>query len=1114
MAAPSLAEDLQRSIMRSAALGIIVISLLIATIGIVPLYYKLKVEQEQNLALVATTHARAIEEYLVRSYEITAQITSRTQIREALVAYNQGQINQETLVAFSQPKLADALATASNIVGMIRFDQNAIPVITLGQPIPTDRWTALDLTASTIKKYDPILINNTLYLLVSAPIWHQAVQVGTDVILFDLTDFVQMLEDQVSANTSMKISVGRWHTDQVDLFFPLPTEGDNIHSIPRDSRLGQAFLRGAQATSGLIVPHFGSGETDILAYNPISNSDWVIVTSVSATELYALVYRQIILLLTLTLTLVGGGTLGVMRLLRPIAGKLVLHADELERQITNQTITLRLELDERQRAEAMLHTVNQALRTLRACNQVLLHATEETILLQQTCSVICDIGGYQLAWVGVAHPDEPESIVPIAQAGHDDYLQATKMTCAGTEHGHNPIAYTLRTGQTRIVHTMQTDPACTCYQAEATRCGIAAVIVLPLIAAEHIFAALAIYSAIPDTFVPAEVGLLTELANDLSYGIIALRTRVERQHALEALTQLKQRNELILKAAGEGIYGIDVQGFTIFVNPAMMRMTRYAEEELIGQPIHALLHHTRVDGTPYLEETCPICATARNGCVSHRDTDIFWRKDGTFFPVEYMSTPMIEKGVLIGAVVTFQDISERKAAEQQLRYQALSDALTQLPNRTLFLDLLTQAMQHARYNQDYRFAVLFLDLDNFRMVNDSLGHLEGDQLLIIIARRLQTCVRATDTIARFGGDEFTILLNDIDTINDAIVVAETVQRKLAVPIQINSHEISTSVSIGIALSNSDYEYPSDMLRDADTALQKARIFGRNYYCIFDTEMHASMLERLHIEAALRRVLERQELRVYYQPIVDLRNSQIVGFEALIRWQHPQRGLLFPGEFLPIAEETKLALPIGWWVISEACRQLHSWQRIFPAIRPLTISVNLSATALACGDVVERFRQILDTTGLAADSLKLEITEGVMMDNAETTITTLTRLRHLGIQLCIDDFGTGYSSLRYLHRFPIQTLKIDRSFVSTLGTDADSTFITQSIVTLSHTLGIEVVAEGIETVAHLAYLQSLHCEYGQGFFFARAVDPIQAEALLKAGVIQPDTWPDGVLLNKV
>jgi diguanylate cyclase (GGDEF)-like protein len=441
------------------------------------------------------------------------------------------------------------------------------------------------------------------------------------------------------------------------------------------------------------------------------------------------------------------------------------------------------------------------------------------------------------------------------------------------------------------------------------------------------------------------------------------------------------------------------------------------------------------------------------------------------------------------------ELTERKHAEDKLVYTALHDSLTGLPNRALLMDRLHHVMERAKRRKNYMYAVLFLDLDRFKVVNDSLGHNIGDQLLIESARRLTACLRGEDTVARLGGDEFVILLEDIQDSTDAIRVAERIQHDLVAPYDLESHKIIVFVSMGIVLSGANYERPDDVLRDADIAMYRAKGQGLGRYVIFDPAMLDRVMTRLELETDLRRALEYQEFIVHYQPILDMGTDRIVGFEALVRWQHPTKGLIPPAEFIPAAEETGLIVPIGYWILDEACRQICVWQVQFPADPPLTISVNLSTRQCAQPDLVQKIADVLKINKLDASCLKLELTESLIVQDPESTSVMLSKLCELGIQVQIDDFGTGYSSLGYLHTLPIDTLKIDRSFISRLGINDNGSEIVRTILALAHNLGMKVIAEGVETDDQLSKLKKMDCEYVQGFLFAKPVDSQEAGILL-------------------
>ena len=443
--------------------------------------------------------------------------------------------------------------------------------------------------------------------------------------------------------------------------------------------------------------------------------------------------------------------------------------------------------------------------------------------------------------------------------------------------------------------------------------------------------------------------------------------------------------------------------------------------------------------------------------------------------------------------------------EQKLGHDAFHDALTGLPNRAWFMNRLQQAIDLSYRGEDYLYAVLFIDLDRFKVVNDSLGHLVGDELLKSIARQLQVCLRHRDAVARFGGDEFVILLEDIQDIDEPKRVAERIQNQLRQPFNLNDYEVFTEISIGIIVSTMGYDRPEDVLRDADIAMYYAKAQGRGRYEVFDPAMQTVAMTRLQLENDLRRAIALQEFCLHYQPIVSLSTGQLSGFEALVRWDNPSGRIYPPAEFIPVAEETGLINELGWWVLQEACHQISIWQQQFPQTPPLAINVNLSGVQLKQVNLLNRIEEILQQTGIPSYCLKLEITESCILETVSREEKMLKQLKALGILLCIDDFGTGYSSLSRLHEFPIDTLKIDRSFVSRIGADNSGVEIIQTIVTLARSRGMDIVAEGIETPTQLQKLGELGCELGQGYLFSQPVDSFKATELLglEVGVV---SWP--------
>jgi len=467
------------------------------------------------------------------------------------------------------------------------------------------------------------------------------------------------------------------------------------------------------------------------------------------------------------------------------------------------------------------------------------------------------------------------------------------------------------------------------------------------------------------------------------------------------------------------------------------------------------------------------------------------RQDGILINVEINANLISRNGRDVFCIIV-HDITKRKQAEQQLQHAASHDSLTGLANRALFMTRLGQAIKLQQQQPDYTFAVLFLDLDRFKAINDSLGHMLGDRLLIGIARRLRAQIRSGDTLARLGGDEFAMVLENCSDPTDMI---ERVQLALKLPFRLDGHEIFATTSIGAIANTREYHQPEDLLRDADTAMYRAKATGKARHEVFDISMRDRVVTLFQLENDLRRAIDNRELQLHYQPIVSLVNQKLVGFEALLRWQHPQRGAISPTEFIPIAEETGLIVPLGWWVLQQACQQMRVWQEKFALSTSFKISVNFSAPQFTQPQVAKQIAQILHQTGLDARNLQLELTESVLMEHPEAIAELMAELKALGVSIALDDFGTGYSSLSYLQRFPIDILKLDRSFVCRIGKCYQSWEIVRATIMLARALDMEVVAEGIETLEQLARLRGLKCKFGQGYFFSLPVDSTAAGALL-------------------
>ena len=448
-------------------------------------------------------------------------------------------------------------------------------------------------------------------------------------------------------------------------------------------------------------------------------------------------------------------------------------------------------------------------------------------------------------------------------------------------------------------------------------------------------------------------------------------------------------------------------------------------------------------------------------------------------------------------VASLTDISELKKAERQITHQAFHDTLTNLPNRALFIEHLNMALKRGKRRPEYRFAVLYLDIDRFKLVNDSLGHSVGDKLLKAFAERIQDSLREIDTLARLGGDEFVILLEDIEDEGYASIVAERLQKELKRPFIVNTKEVFAPASFGVMLNTQDYDLPENIIRDADAAMYHAKEKGRAQFKVFDKKLHEKALHLLQRETDLRKAIHRKEFVTHYQPIVSLKTRSVVGFEALVRWNHPQLGLIYPDSFISIAEETGLIFPITRLVLQEACSNLKSWQEQVQHLQKLTLNINISSKHFLLPSLLDDIKDVLGSTGLPPDHLKLEITETALMEDVEETVRHVTRMREYGLQIVIDDFGTGYSSLSYLQRLPIDTLKVDRSFVSRIQNTPDGNRnIVEAIISLAHRLDMIVVAEGVENLEQYTILLNMNCQFGQGYLFSKPIPKQEVDVLIQ------------------
>jgi diguanylate cyclase (GGDEF)-like protein/PAS domain S-box-containing protein len=827
-----------------------------------------------------------------------------------------------------------------------------------------------------------------------------------------------------------------------------------------------------------------------------------------------------------------------------------MQLDDQPRNVENQVHKLTMNPSEQISYERLLAKIALRIRQSLNLDEVLNTAVAEVRQFLQTDRVV--IYRFEPDWSGIVVVESVSSDwSPTLGAAIQD-------TCFTTEVQVQPY----KQGRIRAIEDIYTEDIAQCHVDLLARFQVRSNLVVPILQGDNLWGLLiAHHCSAPRRWQRREIDLLEQLAthmaiaiqqselylqtqtelinrqraevalqkakNELEIKVIErtceleatnqrLRSEIEERQQVEAALRVsEERYALAVSGAKDGLWDWNLQTNEVYFSSRWKSMLGN-DKQFSNSPEawYNLVHpdeieRLKIEISTHIEGLTPHFESEYR--VMHQDGNYRWMLSRGLAVRDLQG-----KAYRIAGCQT--DITERKLAEAQLLHDAFHDALTGLPNRALFIDRLSHAAMRVKRHDNSVFAVLFVDLDRFKVINDSLGHLSGDQLLIAVAERLKHCLRSGDTLSRLGGDEFTILLEDIKDGTEATDIAERIQASLRLPFSLSVHEVFVTASIGIVLSPTGYEQQEDLLRDADTAMYRAKANGRACYRVFDKSMHLRAVTLLQVENDLRRAVQSLaklpshsqsnmcprtseemagEFRVHYQSIVSLASGKITGFEALLRWQHPDRGLLSPAEFIPIAEETGLIVPLGYWVLRTACYQARAWQGSFPTIPPLTISVNLSTKQFLQPNLIGQIEQILGESGLEACSLRLEITESAIMENSETAATMLLQLRSMGIEIYIDDFGTGYSSLSYLQRFPVNALKIDRSFISRMGVEGEDSEIVRTIVMLADKLGIDVVAEGVETAEQLEQLREICCvqAQGQGYFFSKPLDSQAAETLI-------------------
>lgn len=752
---------------------------------------------------------------------------------------------------------------------------------------------------------------------------------------------------------------------------------------------------------------------------------------------------------------------------------------------TGRIESVGIDITAQHRLEESLRRCHRALRVIHDCEQVIAGSSDERSLLQGVCDVVAV--GYRMAWVGMLSDDGSGRLTLTGITGaHQDYLDCLSPSLAAGVLGMGTIGEALRSRTPVVVNDLESDARLTPSWEDAVQRGFRAKIALPLFQHDEALGILNLYSVEHDAFDPEEVALLQGLADRVTATIQTYRHRQAR-HLAEAALRLRERaleasaNAIMILSARAPDYVIE------YVNPAFERMTGYAREEVIGRNPDFLLGDDRAQHG--VTEMLAAFREKREGNTMLRN----YRKDGTLYWNDLYVAPVKDEDKAVRHFVVIQyDVTAIKHSEARLQYQAHHDALTGLPNRVLLNERLGQAIA----DLSGTFWLVYLDLDRFKVVNDSLGHQAGDVLLKHVAERLRAAVKPSDMVARFGGDEYVMILSAPGAGATITATVQAILDAVAQPLIIEGHEFFPTCSMGIAACPTDGKDEATLMRHADIAMYRAKELGRNNYQFYSCAMNARTLERLHLEAELRHALERDEFVLHYQPQVDLHSGQIVGMEALIRWNHPELGMVPPDHFIGLAEETGLIIPIGAWVLRTACAQNGRWQR--SGFAGLRVAVNLSARQFGAKDLINSIIAVLEETGLAADSLDIELTESALMADVDGAVASMRALKAIGIHLSLDDFGTGYSSLSYLKRFPIDVLKIDQSFVRDIMSDPDDAAIVASIISLAHNLKLRVIAEGVETAAQSAYLRRHGCDDMQGYYFSKPVPAAAFEQMLRTG----------------
>ncbi|HID44665.1 MAG TPA: EAL domain-containing protein [Chromatiaceae bacterium] len=1091
-------------------------------------FYQTQARQlEQSLYYNVELQTLALTSNLARFKDIAAQITSRTGIRLQLKRYIQGNISAAALGTFTQQKLADALLQAKEVAGITRLDNEGKVLVQVGDPIPPKEiW--LDNTSAEIQTRLPIETPKGLRLVLQAPIVStEGERLGTDLVMFDLHNLQQSIEKFFKrlSNRGMT-TLAALKEGHVHCFLSF---GNLVDKDTLATFVESQFSSGTHNTMRHLHSLDSAGRSIVVFHHEIGTPPWIFLYLEPASTIYAPALRYAAYAGAAVLLLALFGVFLSWLLARPLTRQLSRETRSLQELLkANKRLLLRAKSsedkfrnlietshdwfwetdaqgvytyvsprssellgyapgeiigktpfdfmppDEADRILPAFTEIRQSQAPIESLENINLHRDGHQVVLETSGLPFFDAQGHLAGYRGIDRDisrrkkSAAEWTMAMDQFDSAIYLldpqrHLVRANKAFYEFIGTTPALAVGRHIVDLIHPEGEEKPCPVCQAQENRQG--AVIVLE---SDH--------PSNPAPFpIEATLNILRDDTGAVTGMLMSLRD-------LSHSRQINERLRLgasVFENTDEAVVITDASGTIIEVNRAFTEIMGYAREEVLGQNPR-MWQSEKHDESFFRDMWHALNTVGRwRGEIWNR------RKNGEILP-EWLTISSVadDSGSLTHYVGLYSDISQIKRSQEQLNFLAHHDALTGLPNRLLLNERLEQAIRHADRHQTI-LALLFLDLDRFKHINDSLGHPAGDELLRLVAERLVAMVRQDDTVARIGGDEFVLLLEGMDKVEDVIAIARKLMAIFTSPFILEAQEVCVTASLGISIYPRDGNEPAILLRNADAAMYRAKDEGRDTYQFYKEELTQNAYEQVLLENSLRRAMEREELYLVYQPQVNLRTNEIIGAEALLRWHHPELGLIPPSRFIPIAEESGLIIAIGEWVLKHACLQAREW--IEAGLDFGRVAVNVAGPQIQRGRVVSQVRKALDESGLDASRLELEVTEGFIMQQADAAVEQLQELRELGVTLAIDDFGTGYSSLSYLKKLPIHKIKIDRSFISDIPYDSNDMAIADAVIAMGGRLGLSVIAEGVETGEQVAFLNETGCEQAQGYFFGRPMD---------------------------